>query len=218
LLVYAGEEDEEYTALMTPEAYNAVKEWMDFRGASGEKITKDSWLMRNLWDNKITNGKGWPNVPRKLKPSGIKSLVENALVVQGIRTKLDSGKRRHEFQGLHGMRKYFKSRAEQVMKPINVEVLMGHSTGVSDSYYRPTQSEMLQDYLKAVPLLTISEVAEVKREMVLQEQKHHFDMQSVMQKFAEIESRLGSAKGEVASAQLRVVSKDLIDLHHSAHR
>ena len=41
------------------------------------------------------------------------------------------------------------------MKPINVEILMGHSVGISDSYYRPTENELLQDYLKTVDALTI---------------------------------------------------------------
>jgi hypothetical protein len=84
-------------------------------------------------------------------------LVENAIWTQGLRTKLPPGKRRHEFQADHGFRKFFKTHAEQVMKPINVEVLMSHSTGVSDSYYRPLEKELLQDYLKAVDLLTIND-------------------------------------------------------------
>jgi hypothetical protein len=42
------------------------------------------------------------------------------------------------------------------MKPINIETLMGHSTGISDSYYRPTEHDLLEDYLKAADLLTIS--------------------------------------------------------------
>jgi hypothetical protein len=33
---------------------------------------------------------------------------------------------------------------------------MGHSSGVSDSYWRPTEKEVLQDYLKAVDLLRIN--------------------------------------------------------------
>lgn len=41
------------------------------------------------------------------------------------------------------------------MKPINVETLMGHSTGISDSYYRPNENELLNDYLKAIPELII---------------------------------------------------------------
>jgi hypothetical protein len=36
-----------YKTYMTPEAYNEVKKWMDFRGSYGEQITPDSWVMRN---------------------------------------------------------------------------------------------------------------------------------------------------------------------------
>ena len=129
---------------------------MDFRKKSGEAINPDSWVMRNLWDNRVTKGKGWVTIPKKLKPSGVKALVENAIWTQGLRTKLPPGKRRHEFQADHGFRKYFKTHAEQVMKPINVEILMSHSTGVSDSYYRPVEKDLLEDYMKAIDILTIN--------------------------------------------------------------
>ena len=43
------------------------------------------------------------------------------------------------------------------MKSINIELLMGHNIGVSGSYYKPTEKEVLQDYLKAIDLLTISD-------------------------------------------------------------
>ena len=155
IMVYAGEE-EQYFTFISPEAYRALAGWMTFREKCGEKITSDSWVMRNLWDNRITKGKGWVTIPKKLKPSGIKALVENAIWTQGLRTKLPAGKRRHEFQTDHGFRKFFKTHAEQVMKPINVEILMSHSTGVSDSYYRPVEKVLLDDYLKAVDLLTIN--------------------------------------------------------------
>jgi hypothetical protein len=42
------------------------------------------------------------------------------------------------------------------MKSINIEILMGHSTGISDPYHRATEDELLEDYLKAVDFLTIS--------------------------------------------------------------
>lgn len=59
-------------------------------------------------------------------------------------------------KGAHGMRKFYKSRAEQAMRPINVEVTMGHDIGISASYYKPTEHDILEDYLKAVDLLTIN--------------------------------------------------------------
>ena len=39
---------------------------------------------------------------------------------------------------------------------------MGHSTGISDSYYRATENEMLSDYLIAVDSLTINEENRLK--------------------------------------------------------
>ena len=51
------------------------------------------------------------------------------------------------------------------MKPINIENLMGHSTGISDSYYRPTENDLLKDYLLCVDALTLE-----KDEIALQKQ------------------------------------------------
>jgi len=56
----------------------------------------------------------------------------------------------------HSLRKWFKTRCEIAgMKPINIEKLMNHSTGISDSYYRATEQELLEDYLKALGMLSI---------------------------------------------------------------
>jgi hypothetical protein len=74
-------------------------------------------------------------------------------------------KKRHDFS-VHGFRKYFKTRAEQSgMKPINVEILMGHSVGISDSYYKPTETELLEDYLKSVDALTVSKENQLRHEV-----------------------------------------------------
>jgi hypothetical protein len=83
-------------------------------------------------------------------------LIERALRAQGIRTKLEEGKKRYPFPADHGFRKFFKTRCEIAgMKSINIENLMNHSIGVSNSYYRPQENEMLEDYLKAVDSLTL---------------------------------------------------------------
>ncbi len=159
LMVYPGD-NENYFTFMTPEAYDSIKEWMNYRAPHGEKITGESWLMRDLWQTTEMNYGakfGVATYPKQLKSLGIKSLIERALKAQGLVKPLSKEKkeRRRERKGAHGMRKYYQTNADQRMKSINVEILMGHSIGVSDSYYRPKEKEILEDYLKAIDNLTI---------------------------------------------------------------
>jgi hypothetical protein len=167
--VYAGE-DEEYITFMTPEAYLSLESWIRYRSTCGEHVTKESWVMRDLWNAaKLPNKeeKGKINEPIKLQSIGVKRLVERALWAQGVRSALEGGKKRHEFQTDHGFRKWYKTQCEMAgMKSINIEKLMGHSLGMStNSYYRATSDEILRDFLKAVPLLTISSENRLQKQM-----------------------------------------------------
>jgi integrase len=158
--VYAGEDDEYFT-FISFEAYCFVKDWMDFRTKSGENITNESWVMRNLWNTekieRITKKKSDIGTPTKLSSVGIKRLIERALWTQNLRKKTVPNNKRYEFQTDHGFRKFFKTRCELGgMKPINIEKLMGHSTGISDSYYRATENELLADYLKIMDQIAIT--------------------------------------------------------------
>lgn len=66
---------------------------------------------------------------------------------------------------MHLLRKWYKTRCELGgMRPINVEILLSHSTGISDSYYRPTERELFDDYLRVVDQLTINDVIKLRRE------------------------------------------------------
>src|SRR5215208_2681098 len=159
IVIYAGE-PEEYYCFITPEAYDSLKAWINYRSNAGEEITGESWIMRDLWQTTdFSYGAQWGLVryPKQLKATGVKSLIERAMKAQRLAMPLPRGIKRREWKSGHGYRKVFKSRAEQVMKPANVELLSGRDIGVSGSYYKPTQKELLEDYLKAVDLLTINE-------------------------------------------------------------
>ena len=157
MIVYSGSDDS-YITFITPSAYRELADWMKYREESGEKITEESWVMRDLWDTRVRIYKGLVTIPKKLTAIGVKRLMERAIWAQGLRKKLEDGKKRHPFPTNHSLRKYFKTRCELAgMKPINIENLMGHSTGISDSYYRPTENDLLQDFLKCIDALTIDD-------------------------------------------------------------
>lgn len=190
VIVYAGQnrgKKKQYRSFITPQAYSSLKSWMDYRTLHNETISGDSWVMRDLWrTSNIRRGgaHGLAGFPHQLKHKGVKTLMGRALWRQGIRT---APTKRHPFKGLHGFRKFFMTHVEQAgMKSINVKVLMGHSIGVENSYYRPSEWDILQDYLKAVPYLTIGSSS---NQEVLQAEK---DKQSTSQ-----ENEIQSLKGQM---------------------
>jgi hypothetical protein len=64
--------------------------------------------MRDLWDTQVARGRGFATKPKKLASSGIKRLIERAIWAQGLRKKLENGKKRHPFQAIHSFRKWWK--------------------------------------------------------------------------------------------------------------
>lgn len=79
IVVYHGDE-EEYFSFMTAEAYHHLEEWIEYRRECGEKITNDTWVMRQLWNTKLGHyHHGTIKAPEKLKSSGVKKLIEDAL-------------------------------------------------------------------------------------------------------------------------------------------
>jgi hypothetical protein len=150
LVVYNGE-PERYFTFITPECYLAIEKYLEFRRDNGEELGRNSPLFRDKFDP--VNGLCNSNVEPMTAPA-IRQYYNRLLYSIGIRKEM---KRRHEFS-VHGFRKWYKTRCELGgMMPINVEILMSHSVGISDSYYRPTESELLADYLRVVDLISIND-------------------------------------------------------------
>ena len=107
-------------------------------------------------------------------------------------------KKRHPFQAVHSFRKWFKTRSENGgMKPINVEILLCHSVGISSSYYRPTETDLLEDYLKIVDLLTFDKREKMKQELQNSHQKNQEDIYLIKGKLQEKDDVLVSLSDQV---------------------
>ncbi len=195
VIVYAGE-DEEYFTFISKEAMSSLMDWMKYRENSGELISEESWLMRDLWDTgAVQGGPGLVTRPNKLASAGIKRLIERAIWAQGLRKRLENGKKRHPYQAVHSLRKWFKTRAENGgMKPINVEILLCHSVGISSAYYRPTETDLLEDYLKIVDLLTFDKREKMKQELQNYQQKSQEDIYLIKGKLQEKDEEMNKVK------------------------
>ncbi len=199
IIVY-GEEEDEYYSFISKEAYQALADWMKYREFSGELIDENSWVMRDLWDTRVAQGRGFVTKPNKLTSVGLKKLINRAIWAQGLRKKLENGKKRHPFQAIHSFRKWFKTRCEIAgMKPINIEKLLSHSIGISNSYYRPTDTELLEDYLKVSDLLMIDKQGKLQKELHKYEQKNQEETYIIKGKLQEREEEIKSLKQKYES-------------------
>jgi integrase len=194
LTIYPGDPIEQYYTFCTPEAYKELKSWMDYRQECGEMISGDSWVMRDMWQ---TSGMdygakfGLAARPKKLESIAVKRIIERGLWEQGIRKPLPEGMKHHEWKASHGFRKYFKTMAEQVMLPLHVEILLGHDTGLSMSYYRPSEKTLLEDYLKAADLLSINYHEAILQKKVAQlKEKSEHDQYIIKGKLAERDQQI----------------------------
>jgi hypothetical protein len=153
---------------------------MDFRELHGEEINGESWLMRDIWqktDKAHGHRIGLAKFPKKLTGSAIKNIIYEGWKIQGVREKLRPGEKRHEFKSTHSFRKFFETKCQLAkMNHNNIKLLMDHSLGESQNYHRPTQEELLEDYLNVIDLLTMNEENRLRRKIQkLEVEKSEFE-------------------------------------------
>ena len=160
---------------------------MDFRKLHGEEITGESWLIRDIWqkiDRDHGHRIGLAKYPKKIDSDSIRNMIYQAWIVQGIRNKLDKSERRHEFKSTHAFRKMFETKCQNAkMNHNNIKLLMDHSLGESQNYHRPTEDELLDDYLNAIDLLTVKDENKLKKKIIeLTERQNDIDLMKLEHK------------------------------------
>jgi hypothetical protein len=162
---------EEYFTFITPECKKAIDFYLDMRSRYGEKLTDNSYLLREQFDIRdefaIRNPK---QVTDKLIQWKLMSLAEKS----GIWIRGSDKKTRQNIVIAHGFRKFFTAQlVNSKLNPEIREMLLGHKIDLASAYYRPTEQEMLDEYMKAVNSLTINEENRQKIKVELLESEKH---------------------------------------------
>ena len=89
---------EEYFTFITLEAYSTFGKMDAISSKFRRKYYWRKLDLRNVWDSRAGVKRGIVGEPKKLEPLGVKRIVETAIWTQGIRKKLEEGKKRHQFQ------------------------------------------------------------------------------------------------------------------------
>lgn len=174
LTVYETSKEEYYT-FCTPECAKAIDKYMEYRKQAGEIISKESFLIRNNFD---FNNKKQVKNPQPINYSSLVVQFRKLLINCGLRESGAEQFKRHEKALFHAFRKYYATTlancdANQLIK----ELLMGHSVGLDNSYYRPNENKMLSEYMKAIDMLTLDSSQQLERKMqLLQQEKNQIEM------------------------------------------
>lgn len=161
---YEHSKKDAYYSFCTPECGKYINEYLDYRKRCGEKLNEKSPLIR---DDFILDDLLHIENPRMLGIGAYIMYIRKILVETGLRTivpiiatESDTAwkKQRKEIAQNHGFRKFCHTTMANARINIEIrEMLLGHSIGLSDAYYRPTPEQCLNEYLKVIDDLTINE-------------------------------------------------------------
>ena len=161
ILIYKGSTSSQF-AFITPETYTGIREYKVY------------------WENEV----GIPPKPNEpffkfagcivkpLLPHSLTCRISHVVTKAGLRTKLPKGERKHNIPIMNGFRRFFnKTNKESLSKDsvlgqlIKKEMMMGH-TGLiqlDQNYFKIHVKELIEEYLNAVPNLTISDEERLER-------------------------------------------------------
>jgi site-specific recombinase XerD len=167
VLVYNRTNDK-YVGYCTPECRKYIDQYLQWRTRVGERITDASPLIRLEFDPEdliqVRN-------PKPISYSLIDYLIRDLLHKTGIREKqitLEGQQvkksNRTTLMACHAFRKYFETTVKTAgMDTLYLKRLMGQKTGLEDSYFKPTEENLLEGnnrmlgYVSIIDDLTIDD-------------------------------------------------------------
>lgn len=149
VLVYEGS-NEEYWTFLTPEAWNAVDEYLEERRRDGEIINLESPVFRSAYQVGAY----------QIKPLSIASAKMIAMRLAHTVPRTKVGKR-YNVMSAHGFRKRFNTilKSNDKANPSLAEKIMGHRGvfALDGAYLKPTVQILFNEFKKHIPELTIDD-------------------------------------------------------------
>jgi integrase len=212
--VYARSKSDRYYTFCTPECYKAIRDYLDYRRRCGEKIQieLETELETDSDSDTGTNNKKDRsplfrrqfnkenpfeiNAPRPMGKQAFTVILDEALKRSGVKTS--------EAMRSHAFRKGFKSICEQKgMKSLHVEMLMGHNVGLASNYYRPAESDLLEDYINhAVDSLTIDPTFRLQKRVARLESERTEEIAKLKEQYANASKMISDLQAQVDDNKL----------------
>jgi hypothetical protein len=178
IVFYEGTSSEYYTFCTRECANTGINNYLNYRIRCGEKLSfnestnrwepSDAPLIRLQFD---VNDLLQVRFPKKTTLSTLRTALTNQLVRSGIRmiehpTAPQSNKRIRKSVSLsNGFRKHVISTfIEAGLNHEIRELIVDHATHLDANYFRPSEEQVLEEYLKAEPFLTIDDSLRLKQE------------------------------------------------------
>ena len=203
--------NDRYTTFCTPEAAKAIDDYLELRKRYGDNLDGNSYLFiknfnkmqssscvasTNLIDKRpITAGAIHAYVVDRLVESGLRTVHSFSAVSTNNNRFFHASSYKNELHPCHFLRIFAVTNMQRSkVDKIIMEMLVGHSTGLDKSYYKPQDEEILHEYLKAVDSLTIDnenrlkqqiqKVTDERDEIKSMEEKHKEEMKKIREEMS----------------------------------
>lgn len=189
--IYSGSRYE-YIAFGTPECWKAIEAYREhWEKETGQPPKPDQLFFKQ-----------YGMLLKPLTTDGVRKRLERVLVESGVRTPKPKGIRQHRVPAFNGFRRFFNkqnkkslSKGSALSSLILKENMMGH-TGLiklDENYFKENIHELIEEYLLAIPYLTISDEERQKiRNIELSEENSRLKKKQVEIKF--LEKRIGEVE------------------------
>jgi len=177
-------ESESYITYYTPECTKIIDEYLQYRSSLGEKLVPSTPLFRQIFDGVLQ-----VNKPLPISDYSISLMISRLLKDSRVRQPPPAASIHTEIMQTHGFRKFFKTTCiNSGMNPLYSEYLMGHRSGLTKSYFKPTDRELLEGndkalgYTAAINDLTVNEAhrltkkvneLQLKNDQIMELEKQH---------------------------------------------